>query len=802
MSIRHRIMIMIAMTFLAIFTTGGYAIYQAQANASQVRSVTENVVPSALESANLIFELKQVQLAAMTLIYAPDENLTKKASADLEQKKKVLQEGLEKQLKQATTNAQSGLIKEAKDSLANYFSAIDDSVQFKLAGQKDLAEAGLFANVAQYQTEFEQILSAVNVEKNKVKDDAISELNASLAKTAQGISLFTVAIVVILTAIGILLYRRIVTPIRNMQAAMSEIASSQDFSHQVPVERMDEIGHSIVAFNAMIAKIQESSAQLKQKTTDIQTMLQNMPQGILTIVEENKIHPEYSAYLGTIFETQDIAGRDLMDLVFSNTNLGSDVLSQIEAVGGACIGEDMMNFEFNEHLMVGEIEKTMSDGRVKILDLNWSAITDEADTIVRLMLCVRDVTELRQLAAEAHEQKRELEIIGEILAVTQEKFHEFISSSIKFVDENEQLIRDNPEHSAVAINHMFRNMHTIKGNARTYGLNHLTNMVHEAEQYYDELRRKFPDVAWDQGAMQDGLQLVRNLLEHYAKVNEVSLGRKGPGRRAGVEHYLMVDKTKIQETLHRLETVNTGNIHELIAVRDGVRKTLRLLGTERIIEMLEGVFGSLPSLAKELHKLPPIVDIQDNGYVLHNQASSLIKNVFMHLARNAIDHGIESPDERVAIGKSAAGNMQLKLTVEDGMLQIRLSDDGRGLALAKIREIAQSKGLISAGEELSDEEVAKQIFRPGFSTAAQVTEVSGRGVGMDAVQDLIKRENGTIEIRFTDNEVGADFRQFVTIVFLPESFSESTEGFDFSATDVAEEIVLEPDHQPANSMRA
>ena len=83
----------------------------------------------------------------------------------------------------------------------------------------------------------------------------------------------------------------------------------------------------------------------------------------------------------------------------------------------------------------------MPDGRVKILDLSWSAITDENDTIVRLMLCVRDVTELRELAAEASEQKRRLEMIGEILAMNEEKFHHFIESSAGFISENERIIR-------------------------------------------------------------------------------------------------------------------------------------------------------------------------------------------------------------------------------------------------------------------------------------------------------------------------------------------------------------------------
>ena len=791
MSIRQRIMILIVLTFIAIFSIGGYAIFQARVNASQVKVVTESVVPSALASSDLVSELKQSQLAAMTLVYAPSKDIAVLSQEKLATRKKQLEAALDFQLKYASTDAQRGLVKQAKESMVNYFTSIDESAQFKLGDQQDLAEANLYANVAQYQAELESIVETLRVEKNRAKDDAITALNANLSKTATGTSIFTATTVIILSIIGILLYRRIVMPIKQMQEAMSQIAASQDFSHQVPVERMDEIGRSIVAFNMMIAKIQESSSLLKQKTNDIQTMLQNMPQGILTVVAGNKIHPEYSAYLETIFETNNIVDRTLMDLVFANTNLGADALSQIEAVAGACIGEDVMNFEFNQHLMVGEIEKTMPDGRVKILDLNWSPITDDQDTIIRLMLCVRDVTELRKLAAEASKQKRELEIIGEILAVSQEKFHEFIANSIKFIDENELLIRDHPEHDSAAIHHMFRNMHTIKGNARTYGLRHLTNTVHEVEQYYEELRKPRPDIAWDQTTLLNKLLEVRDLVEYYAKINDVSLGRKGAGRRAGTDRFLMVDKRQIQDTLHRLETINTGNIHELIAAQNEVRRTLRLLGTEPIIATLEGVFDSLPSLARELGKIPPMIDIQDNGYVIRTQISAMIKNVFMHLVRNSLDHGLETAEERLKKGKLSAGTLRLRLTADEhNQLQIRLSDDGRGLALAQIRKIATEKELIAADAQLSDEDIAKQIFRPGFSTADKITEVSGRGVGMDAVQDLVKRENGKIELQFTDQAIGAEFRQFETIVYLPENLYENANDFDFTSNSSTETNTL------------
>jgi len=790
MNIRHRITVLIVLTFIAIFSIGGYSIIQSLHNATEVKSVTEGVVPSALASADLVSQLKDVQQAVVTVVTDPDDKVAALSVAKLVSKKKQLQQSLALQGKQADNDKQRGLVKEAEESMSNYFGAIEETTNFKLTGQKELAEASLSASVAQYQLELEAIVSTLRVEKNRSKDAAIEALNKSLSNTVNIVSLVTLLAITVLSIFGVVMYRQITRPISKMQLMMSEIASSQDFTRRVPVERQDEIGRSIVAFNSMIEKIQESSGLLKQKTTDIQNMLQNMPQGILTIAENNKVHAEYSAYLETIFETSDIAGRDMMDLVFSHTNLGADALSQVEAVGGACIGEDLMNFEFNQHLMVGQIEKTMADGRIKILELNWSPITDGADTTVRLLLCVRDVTELRKLAAEANEKKRELEIIGEILAVRQEKFHEFIASAIKLIDDNELIIRKTLTQNDEALTQLFRNMHTVKGNARTYGLNHLTNRIHEAEHTYQELRKPVPDIAWDQSQLLQELAEVRAWVENYASINDVSLGRKGQGR-GDVERYLMVDKQAIQETIQRLATANPNNLHELVAAQDAAHKALQLLGTEPIGEALDAVLESLPSLANELGKLPPMIEIEDNGYVVVSHSASTLKNIFMHLMRNSIDHGLEIPAWRTAQNKPASGRISLRLEAVQEMLHISLSDDGRGLALARIRELALEKKLILDADTVGDEEVAQLIFRAGFSTAEKVTEVSGRGVGMDAVQNFVKREQGAISIRFTDDAVGADFRSFETVVCLPMSFAKHVDGFNYRQYDQSAENLVQ-----------
>lgn len=775
MNIRHRITLLVVLTFLAISMIGGFAVYQSRGSASEVKMVTQGVVPSALASAELVGQLKDVQLSVMLIVDAPDLNLAKQAQDKLLSNQAILQKALDRQMVQADSEAQKGLVSQTKESLTNYFAAIKDTTEFKLAGQKDMAEANLAANVAGYLQEMEQIIETLQIEKRRSKDEAILTMNQNLVNTATTISVVTLLAALVLTAIGVLLYRQITLPISEMETKMTEIAVNQDFSQRLPVNRMDEIGHSIVAFNLMVEKIQESSELVKQKTANIHAMLHGIPQGILTIEAGNRIHPEYSEYLQSILETRDIGGQNIMDVVFSHTTCNSDILNQIETTSSACIGEDAMNFEFNAHLLVTEIFKTMPDGRVKVIDLNWSPIADDSGTTQRMLLCLRDVTELRELAAAANEQKRELSIIGEILAVKQEKFYEFIHSAMEFVAQNRSLIDASPvglegERRAEVINELFRNVHTIKGNARTYGLLHLTHIVHETEQTYDLLRKQ-PDVPWNAADLLTQLDATERSLEEYSKVNEVKLGRRGPGRRGGADKFLMVDKHQVEGMVSLLDQVDPNS---LASARDALRQTrhgLDLIGTEKIENILAGVLESLPSLAKELGKDAPICSINDNGILLRTQIADMTRNVGMHLYRNSLDHGLENAVDRVAQGKSPTGQVQLTLVMKGDHLQIRLMDDGRGLAVGSIRRKAIERGLIALDDELNTDQIAQLIFSAGFSTAEQVTEVSGRGVGMDAVRGFVEAEGGTIVLAILDADSQADYHRFETVITLPGKFA-------------------------------
>lgn len=771
MNIRQRLILLIALTFAALGSIGAFAVFQSKDSTIEVRSVTEGVVPSALASVELMSQLKDVQIATLAMVSAKEQSEVTQTLEALAGKKKDLEKALQKQLNQADSTAQKGLIAQAQESLVNYFTAIDDTAKFKLAGQQEMAEVNMAATVDQFLREQISIIETVQIEKRRSKDEAIAAVNRNMANTSTTLTLITTLAILALTGVGVFLYRQITIPLQDMQEKMTEIATSQDFTHRVPVTRNDEIGRSVTAFNTMIEKIQESSELVKQKSADIHAMMHNIPQGILTILPGNVVHPEYSSFLESILDTKDIAGRQLMDLVFADTECGADILSQIETAVTACIGEDSMNLEFNAHLLVQEIVKTLPDGRTKVLDLNWSPICDDNDTIVRLMLCIWDVTELRQLEARAAGQKREMAIIGEILAINQEKFHSFVEGANQFIHENTALL-DSVGETAKAANHseaialLFRNMHTIKGNARTFGLLHLTNLVHEAEETYDAMRKDV-NAIWNVARMRDQLNRVAAVLQEYVQVNDVKLGRKGPGRRGGVERFLMVEKSFVETALGRIDTLDRTDAHAMAGALDRLRHELHLLGTESIENALSGVIDSLPSLAQELGKEAPKVVIEPNGIVVRKQIVDLLKNVGMHLYRNALDHGLESAQDRVAAGKAAQGAIRLSLGLDSEGFTLRLSDDGRGMAVDVIRKKALASGLIDADAALTAQQIAQLIFQPGFSTAQAVTEVSGRGVGMDAVKGFIQSEGGTIALHFTDDDAQNAYRSFETVITLP-----------------------------------
>lgn len=180
------------------------------------------------------------------------------------------------------------------------------------------------------------------------------------------------------------------------------------------------------------------------------------------------------------------------------------------------------------------------------------------------------------------------------------------------------------------------------------------------------------------------------------------------------------------------------------------------------MQPLGNVFGKFPRLirdmSKALQKEMSLV-IEGEGVELDKSIIEGLKDPLTHLIRNSADHGIEPPEERESCGKPREGLIKIHAYQEGGYVNIDIADDGRGMSADKIRKKAIEKNLINKSEldKLNEQEILKLIFKPGFSTAEKVTDISGRGVGMDVVKTNVERLGGAIEI-YTNEKVGTTIR--------------------------------------------
>ncbi|MFZ0845495.1 MAG: chemotaxis protein CheW [Pseudolabrys sp.] len=197
------------------------------------------------------------------------------------------------------------------------------------------------------------------------------------------------------------------------------------------------------------------------------------------------------------------------------------------------------------------------------------------------------------------------------------------------------------------------------------------------------------------------------------------------------------DDSEFKTPLQRLSNVTA-------ELQEGVMKTR--------MQPIGNAWQKFPRIVRDLsNELGKQIDLEMQGAEteLDRQVLDLIKDPLTHMVRNSADHGLETPQERAAAGKPSHGSIRLSAYHEGGYVIIQIADDGRGLDTARIKAKAVSQGLVSDAEieKLSEAQIHKFIFAPGFSTAAKITSVSGRGVGMDVVRNNIDQIGGTIDVK-------------------------------------------------------
>lgn len=489
---------------------------------------------------------------------------------------------------------------------------------------------------------------------------------------------------------------------------------------------------------------------------DISGMLHNLKQGIFSIGPDAKIGEDHSEHLRNLFETPILTGRDGFDLIFRNSNITPDRVSQVKNATMAGFGQGIVNFEMNEHIFPRELIIHSLNGQ-KILEVDWQPLLNHEQLCDKMMIVLRDVTELRNMQEQSEKNQKDLQIVGQVLAISTRAYEKFSQNADLLIAENFRLIADGKVSGVTDIPRMFRNVHTIKGNARTFGLLYISNVSHEVEEYFSEIRAN-KTLAVNYERLTLDLMNLRNMLTKYDQV------------LAGLLAVAIKDSP--EDLIHRLN-----QLHEDHSDINEVKERFFKIAEEQMVkrfystleEMLVPVLQNQKHIAEELHKPTPKIIFHGSEVTLKVEVENVFRNIFTQLFRNSIDHGIEKPFDRQLEGKDSIGvvSIEIDTTVSNEDLTIEVRDDGAGLAIDELAKKCSSPNM-------SDQDIGETIFLTGVSTATHVTHISGRGVGMDIVKHLVLKHNGSISIVFTGPKTAAGRRPFKFILTFPASIVHSS----------------------------
>ncbi len=513
-------------------------------------------------------------------------------------------------------------------------------------------------------------------------------------------------------------------------------------------------------------RVQERTSELSKKNQDIQAMLGNMRQGLFTINKLGLIHPEYSKHLEDIFETSNIPNNQALDFLFAKADVSSDIRNQVSEAINVIIGEDEFNYELNSHLLINEYQAAFKQQQ-KILSLDWNPIFIDGD-VIKLMVSVRDITQLRKAEYEALAQKRELEIVGQLISITQKKYHAFIKSSYEFIQENRKAIEN--AHDSLDLDLLFRNMHTLKGNSRTYNFIYLADIVHTTEDYYSTLKIN-TQLEPDTRRLINDLDEVETALKEYENVFNHVLHKNS--------------QTTISEDASKLTEPQIQSLHSIILktleqeTDSNTIKTLlspaKAMLTEAVSSplplVLQDIVSSLNSIAEQLNKAVPKICYKGEELKILNAHHDLLQNVFAHILKNSLDHGIEAPEQRLKNNKPEAGTIIIKtVKADNNTMTLAISDDGQGINIPALKNKGHELNLWKENENINLNDIAQTIFASGLSTKKEVSDISGRGVGMDAVKQYLNKNGANIQAKITDPAPNDKvFVQFKLVLTLPKS---------------------------------
>ncbi len=531
-----------------------------------------------------------------------------------------------------------------------------------------------------------------------------SKADAALQKEIGNKLASALALAIVIFGLSFLLIRSLVIAKLLVLKSSALQIKKRNYSVTLPSGTGDEIAELADAFQEMIQELKAYQDKLeervKDKTRDIRSILDTTPVGLFSFGKDLLIQSDYARHLESILEVRIIAGHSVDELLLKTSDLSHDDRERVLAALIYSMGQDDIVFEANAPNLPKELEVRVGTKR-KSLDLDWSPMFNDKGLIDKILVSVRDITEHLRLKKDADLSRQNLQRLGEILTIGPDAYlrfkvdYEDILQSIHKITLESTLDITNDEIESVYVL-----LHTLKGYARFSQFHSIAEACHQAE----------------------------TALQSY-KMNEKKLRQE-----------IRIEILAIEESMALYET----SFAPLQSLRNPQQKAFYPTEVKNTENHLSSLLRDMDDFADQLAK-----DLGKGGYIIRRelQGRDLVSGEFyktfsrclVHLLRNAIDHGLETIEERRAKGKEPKG--VLRIYWKDDTLCLK--DDGRGIDLERIREKATQMGRSIPQDQSS---LVALVFEDGFSTAASTNQISGRGVGMGAVRKFLEEIDCKISI--------------------------------------------------------
>ncbi|WP_129409125.1 ATP-binding protein [Marinitoga lauensis] len=446
----------------------------------------------------------------------------------------------------------------------------------------------------------------------------------------------------------------------------------------------------------------ELEKEVSKRTKDIKILLDNSGEGFFSFDKNLIVGNEYSKECNRIFG-KNIEGANIIDLMFLNYD--REFIKRIF--------DDLFN---EKEQIKKEVYLSFLPSEVKInygyYKVNFKYIEHE-DVV---MVILKDITSEKELRIKVNEEKENLEKIVYIVR-NYEAFVYNIKSFKKMLDKLEDILKKDK-------NELYRNVHNFKGIFSQFHLNKLSEVLHNIENKVLENNLNQNDIFELYDVFEKEIYKLKEELGHEIE-----------------EDILRIPKSKIYELEHKMKQILDEN-SELV-------KEVKRLRYKSLRKLLYPYISYSKDLAKKLGKVinnPKIIS-KDEILIDPEKYFDFIKSL-INIFRNIIVHGIEMPEIRIANGKNEGGNIRIEIYKENNKINIIIEDDGQGIDIGKLKQIAKIKDI----EYESEADLLNIIFLDYITTSERVTQLSGRGMGLSIVKKEVEKLGGVIKVVSEYNE--------------------------------------------------